>query len=417
MAAGGTRAEPMLATYKRLLDHIGTVERGLGIAPDPVHGHRHHGAGVHALRARPTDRLGRGIGHLRLHLDGLRRCQRRPEAGPPHPYRHLRRASAGARGRRHARAGLGAGAGDLGVLVVQGWKVMGVEGRSSTISLPIELPRSWFYSLPLTRSAASMILTALYLLLQDLQVSRPAPLPGLAARPQAPRRCRWSLLLVRPVRAADRARNAGGLCHGSVLHRHHHLHAADPAVDRRAAHGHGAGQLRADRDPAVRAGRPPAQPRGHCRPHLRVRRRAGGPHPRRAGACQRGGEHDLRRHERRCPGRRRGPGRGRGQRHAQGRLRPGLRRGRQRRVVDHRPDHPAVGDHGRVCGDGTGVGGRHVPGRLPAGHPDGRRLDGDDLLDGQHRARGRAADAADVLSTPGPHFRARATGTRGAGAS
>lgn len=56
----------------------------------------------------------------------------------------------------------------LVVLVVQGIKVMGVEGRSSTISLPIELPRSWFYSLPLTVSAASMTLTTLWLLLSDL---------------------------------------------------------------------------------------------------------------------------------------------------------------------------------------------------------------------------------------------------------
>jgi len=66
------------------------------------------------------------------------------------------------------------------VLVVQGWKVMGVEGRSSTISLPIELPRSWFYSLPLTLSAASMILTSMYLLLEDLPViAGRAPPPGL----------------------------------------------------------------------------------------------------------------------------------------------------------------------------------------------------------------------------------------------
>ena len=56
------------------------------------------------------------------------------------------------------------------VLVFQGTKVMGVEGRSKTISLPIELPRSWFYSLPLTLSAASMVLTAVYLLLKDLAV-------------------------------------------------------------------------------------------------------------------------------------------------------------------------------------------------------------------------------------------------------
>jgi TRAP-type C4-dicarboxylate transport system permease small subunit len=69
----------------------------------------------------------------------------------------------------------------LAVLVVQGWKVMGVEGRSSTISLPIELPSSWFYSMPLMLSSASMILTALYLLLQELPVmAGRAPAAGLA---------------------------------------------------------------------------------------------------------------------------------------------------------------------------------------------------------------------------------------------
>ena len=60
----------------------------------------------------------------------------------------------------------------LAVLVQQGIKVMGVEGQSSTISLPIELPRSWFYSLPLTVSAASMALTSLWLLLTDLAIMR-----------------------------------------------------------------------------------------------------------------------------------------------------------------------------------------------------------------------------------------------------
>jgi TRAP-type C4-dicarboxylate transport system permease small subunit len=62
----------------------------------------------------------------------------------------------------------------LVVLIVQGWKVMGVEGRSSTISLPIELPRSWFYSAPLTWSAASMLLTTL--------VMAAAELPRIAGR-------------------------------------------------------------------------------------------------------------------------------------------------------------------------------------------------------------------------------------------
>ncbi|MBA3775449.1 MAG: TRAP transporter small permease subunit [Betaproteobacteria bacterium] len=65
----------------------------------------------------------------------------------------------------------------LVVMVDQGMKVMGIEGRSKTISLPIELPRSWFYSLPLTLSAASMTLTAIYLFLQELSMlmRRPAP--------------------------------------------------------------------------------------------------------------------------------------------------------------------------------------------------------------------------------------------------
>lgn len=56
------------------------------------------------------------------------------------------------------------------VLVVQGFQVIGVESRSKTISLPIELPRSWFYSVPLTVSAASMALTAVYLMLRELYV-------------------------------------------------------------------------------------------------------------------------------------------------------------------------------------------------------------------------------------------------------
>jgi len=72
----------------------------------------------------------------------------------------------------------------LGVLVQQGIKVMGVEGRSSTISLPIELPRSWFYSLPLTLSAASMALTTVWLLLTDLQALRGRVVePVVASRP------------------------------------------------------------------------------------------------------------------------------------------------------------------------------------------------------------------------------------------
>ena len=58
----------------------------------------------------------------------------------------------------------------LAVLMVQGFKVMGVEGRSRTISLPVALPRSLFYSLPLTLSAVSMALTAVYLALKELPI-------------------------------------------------------------------------------------------------------------------------------------------------------------------------------------------------------------------------------------------------------
>ncbi|HVL55356.1 MAG TPA: TRAP transporter small permease subunit [Burkholderiaceae bacterium] len=74
----------------------------------------------------------------------------------------------------------------LVVLVVQGFKVMGVEGRSKTISLPIEIPRMWFYSVPLTYAAASMAFTTVYLILLELQAlggrlrdPSASPLPGL----------------------------------------------------------------------------------------------------------------------------------------------------------------------------------------------------------------------------------------------
>jgi len=45
--------------------------------------------------------------------------------------------------------------------------VMGVESRSRTIALPIEVTRDWFYSKPLFAGAASMALTALYFILLD----------------------------------------------------------------------------------------------------------------------------------------------------------------------------------------------------------------------------------------------------------
>ena len=66
------------------------------------------------------------------------------------------------------------------ILLPQAWKVMGVEGRSLSISLPVAIPRSWFYSIPLMIFAASMTLSVLYLLLAELMdavgLSRPEPI-------------------------------------------------------------------------------------------------------------------------------------------------------------------------------------------------------------------------------------------------
>ncbi|MCL4746370.1 MAG: TRAP transporter small permease [Burkholderiaceae bacterium] len=162
----------MLIHYKRLLDRIGAFEQALGIGLIVVI--------VTAITAQVFTRyaLGRPIAWVEESATyafiwmvfvgaslGLKRG------------RHIFIATFGAR--LPARAGAGLRVlmwvlilATLAVLVLQGVKVMGVEGRSSTISLPIELPRSWFYSLPLTASAASMALTTLGLLLSDLEILR-----------------------------------------------------------------------------------------------------------------------------------------------------------------------------------------------------------------------------------------------------
>lgn len=63
--------------------------------------------------------------------------------------------------------------------------VMGVEGRSKTIALPIEISRDWFYSKALFASAASMAFTGVYLMLLDL--SRAFGLVPIAAAGPAQR--------------------------------------------------------------------------------------------------------------------------------------------------------------------------------------------------------------------------------------
>ena len=60
--------------------------------------------------------------------------------------------------------------------------IMGVEGRSRSIALPIDIPRDWFYSKALFASAASMAVTAVYLILLDGSrvfgvMPMPAPAP------------------------------------------------------------------------------------------------------------------------------------------------------------------------------------------------------------------------------------------------
>lgn len=160
----------MLAAYKTLLDRIGVIERGIGIALILYI--------VAAITVQVFTRyaLNRPLAWVEesatyafiwMAFVGA-------SVGLKHG-RHIVIAAGGSRLPPRFAAGLRALVwllvlATLVVLVVQGWKVIGVESRSSTISLPIELPRSWFYSVPLTLSSASMTLTAIYLLLRELPV-------------------------------------------------------------------------------------------------------------------------------------------------------------------------------------------------------------------------------------------------------
>lgn len=51
------------------------------------------------------------------------------------------------------------------------WDVMDTESRSMTISLPVNVPRHWFYSVPLFAALVSMAATALVLLLAHLHAA------------------------------------------------------------------------------------------------------------------------------------------------------------------------------------------------------------------------------------------------------
>ncbi len=54
------------------------------------------------------------------------------------------------------------------VVAVQAWGVMDTEARSETISLPINVARHWFYSVPLFYALLSMAMTAGYFLVAHL---------------------------------------------------------------------------------------------------------------------------------------------------------------------------------------------------------------------------------------------------------
>lgn len=68
------------------------------------------------------------------------------------------------------------------VLVQQAWTVAGIEGRRTSISLPVALPISLFFSIPLLVGMVSVALTTVFLALQELHrlVAGVVPVPIMA---------------------------------------------------------------------------------------------------------------------------------------------------------------------------------------------------------------------------------------------
>ena len=56
----------------------------------------------------------------------------------------------------------------LWLLMREVGKVIAIESRSTSVSLPLPVPRAWFYSIPLMASCASMPATCVYLVLAEL---------------------------------------------------------------------------------------------------------------------------------------------------------------------------------------------------------------------------------------------------------
>lgn len=65
----------------------------------------------------------------------------------------------------------------------QAWDIMEVESRSRTISLPVDLPRHLFYSVPLFTSSVSIAFTTVYLVLAEwVSMTRGRPVDAETAR-------------------------------------------------------------------------------------------------------------------------------------------------------------------------------------------------------------------------------------------
>lgn len=56
----------------------------------------------------------------------------------------------------------------LWLLVREVGKVIDIESRSTSVSLPWPVPRAWFYSIPLAASCVSMLATCVYLVLAEV---------------------------------------------------------------------------------------------------------------------------------------------------------------------------------------------------------------------------------------------------------
>lgn len=69
------------------------------------------------------------------------------------------------------------------VIAVQAWDIMDVESRSRTMSLPVDLPRHLFYSVPLFVCVVSMGLTLAYLIAAELALAASGrPVDAMLAR-------------------------------------------------------------------------------------------------------------------------------------------------------------------------------------------------------------------------------------------